>query len=334
MYLEMMGDMTETVTENDLGEFFDSGFDDAAEDFGQYMPQNEDNSDADNTTEDTTFVDDMNGTDGQPADTPAGDTGAETGDARAADTTAEAEAEPKNTEDKSEPRYTLKIRGKEQEYGLQDILQLASKGGDYDRVRQGYDEFRVEAMALRELAAERGKSSAELLTELKARQAADKVDKLAGELMENGMDEALARLLAENQITVREMLQAKNQSSPANVAEEEGEPNTEETRDGGADKDGHGEALAESIRKLVAVYGVNELPPEVIQLSVEKQLPPFEAYQNWLLQKAEAEKAELGRQLEQERLNKRNLAKSPGRLENSVGGGKDWFADGMDMMGW
>ena len=334
MFLENMGEhLAETVTENDLGEFFDSGFADAAEDFGQYEPIN-----TDNTTEDTTSVDDMNGADEQLADTPAGDTGAETGEPTAADTPAEAEGEPKNTEDKSEPRYTLKIRGKEQEYGLQDILQLASKGGDYDRVRQGYDEFRVEAMALRELAAERGKSAAELLTELKDQAKAGKVDELAGELMENGLEEPLARLLAENQIAMREMLQAKNQPQVSGMTsdrvQEEDAQNNDTADTKGADTSGQSEAVAESIRKLVAVYGVNELPPEVIKLSVDKQLPPFEAYQNWLLQKAEADKAELNRQLEQERLNKRNLAKSPGRLENTGSGGKDWFIDGMDTMGW
>lgn len=312
-----------------MGEFFDSGFEDAAEDFGQYEPGDMDNTDnTDNTTEDTTFVDDMNGADEQPADTPAGDTGAETGEPQTADTPAEAEGDPKNTEDKSEPRYTLKIRGKEQEYGLQDILQLASKGGDYDRVRQGYDEFKVEAMALRELAAGRGISAAELLTELKDQAQAGKVDKLAGELMETGMEEPLARVLAENQIIMREMLQAKNQ------AQEDDGHNDDTAEAKGADTSGQGEVVAESIRKLVAVYGVNELPPEVVKLSVDKQLPPFEAYQNWLLQKAEADKAELNRQLEQERLNKRNLAKSPGRLENTGSGGKDWFIDGMDTMGW
>lgn len=80
------------------------------------------------------------------------------------------EAEPE--EDKAEEGhqlYTLKSLNGEKQYSLDDVLKLATKGLDYDGVRQDRDRFRGYEAFLKELAAPMNLSVEELIDNTRAR---------------------------------------------------------------------------------------------------------------------------------------------------------------------
>jgi hypothetical protein len=307
----------------------------------------QDNAAADNTDSDTTEQEntaDMadtaqnDGADEGPADTTKGEK-------EQKDTPGSEKGEEVGEKERKEPEqtYTLKILGKTREVRLPELLQLASKGGDYDRIRQGYDDFKADAMALRELAASEGKTTAELLDSLQAGRRDREIRQQTEQYVNDGMDEGVARILAEQQQNNKELLQRLNQaqsqnqnkaiSGVQNVANEElvnqdgknGERVANET-----ENEEKNEVLSANIRHLVDVYGVSELPQEVIKISVEKNILPFEAYQTWLLEQAETEKKSLQTQLEQAKTAEKNRKKSSGSMGGGVSGGEnDDFLAGL-----
>ncbi len=246
----------------------------------------------------------------KPTDTPEGLT-----------TEAGEEAGDKGTEQAE--KHRVKIRGKEQEFTLPEVLALASKGGDYDRIRAGYDELKAEAMPLRELAAKLGKTPAEVLSGLADEVRAKAVQADIQQLTAAGMDENMARYLAEQRAENRELQERLKQAlSPTQPPKQ---PPEDEAAGNGA-----AEATRQSIEKLVAVYGVTELPEEVIKLSVEKGLLPFDAYQAWRMEQLDADNRRLTAELEQSRQTERAAAKSPGSMSGGGGADNDPFLAGFD----
>lgn len=294
------------------------------EDLGTDTTGLEDMTTEDLLGEDTTEPDEPNGEDGQDIAKAVGveDT-TEANAADEADTTAEDSANPKNTEDKSNDTvYTLKICGEEKKLSLPEVLALAQKGGDYDRVRRGWDEAKADVHRLREIAGARGKSTGELLDELAKAGRAARTEELARRLGAGGLDDDTAGLLAE--LLVDKTPNAEETEAEAEEADDEAEA---EARTAAARE----AALGESIKKLVEVYGVSELPEEVIRLSVDKGLMPFEAYQAWKIAEGAKEQEELRRKLAAEQKNRSNKAKGVGSLKGAGEDKRDAFLAGFGL---
>lgn len=268
--------------------------------------------------EDTTEPDEPNGEDGQGIAKAMGveDT-TEANTADEADATAEDSANPKNTEDKSNDTvYTLKICGEEKKLSLPEVLALAQKGGDYDRVRRGWDEAKADVHRLREIAGAHGKSTGELLDELAKAGRAARTEELARRLVQSGLDEGVARVIGE-MLTGNDAGSNARNNAPAESAADDSTDDSSAVRD--------------SIKKLVDVYGISELPQEVIQMSVDKGLMPFEAYQAWKIAEGAKEQEELRRQLAAEQKNRSNKAKGVGSLKGAGEDKRDAFLAGFDL---
>lgn len=242
-----------------------------------------------------------------------------TGDAAAADGAEDTTEAQDGQKQEEEQRFTLKILGKQQEVGLTELLILAQKGGDYDRVRQGYDDMKSDALLMRELAAEAGQSVSDFAQAIRQSAQNRAVDELANELVESGIDENAARLLAEQKIANQQLLARLDKPKTA-----EDTHSSTGTPEAVAADDADGEdpaaaAMAESVRKLVAA-GVDKLPDEVVQLSVDKGLLPFEAWQQWQMEQLKATNARLAGELEKAGQKAKTAAKSPGSMGNSGGG--------------
>ena len=94
------------------------------------------------------------------------------GDAVEAESAEDGQPEAEPEEDKAEERhqlYTLKSLNGEKQYSLDDVLKLATKGLDYDGVRQDRDRFRGYEAFLKELAAPMNLSVEELIDNTRAR---------------------------------------------------------------------------------------------------------------------------------------------------------------------
>lgn len=274
------------------------------------------------------------------ADTTADESGAKSEDTTTDEServgTENTEEEHKENEQKEQDNsvYRLKIRGREQEVTLSEMMALAQKGADYDRVREGYDGIKGEAYRLRELAAAQGKTTEQVLDELAAVRRADEVRVTKERLLGGGVDEntatALAELLAEMP-TFGQHETAGNNSDNSNGSDDMAEREDAEAGVGEGVGEGAGADIAASIRKLVSVYGVTELPKEVTKLSVDKGLPPFEAYQAWMIAEGAKREAALKQQLDAEKKNAANAAKSVGSLTGGAEAVEDAFLAGLNM---
>lgn len=255
---------------------------------------------------------------GEPKDTTKGENG------RAAGNNAGEEAEKQV--------YTLKICGEEKRMSLPELMALAQKGGDYDRIRGNYDDIKGEAHRLRELAAASGKSAGELLDELAGAGRRTKVTKMAEELAGGGVDEKLAGVLAELLVD-RETAGAAvgaDEAAGADGAGEEAAGGGAKSAADGSDEDA--DAVARSIRRLVDEYGVEKLPDEVIRMSVDKGMLPFEAYQAWKIAEGEKQVAELRDKLAAEETNRANGNRTPGSLSGGANEQRDPFLAGFEAM--
>ena len=148
----------ETISDADMAAF-DEVWEDAPE---------SDSDDYDlGTNEDTPAADE----DSDAAGSEDADDGSE-GDAEEAESAEdgqpEAEPEEGNAEE-GHQLYTLKSLNGEKQYSLDDVLKLATKGLDYDGVRQDRDRFRGYEAFLKELAAPMNLSVEELIDNTRAR---------------------------------------------------------------------------------------------------------------------------------------------------------------------
>lgn len=242
------------------------------------------------------------------------------GDPQNADTTAgdDRAAKENNAENnagENEQTYTLKICGREQKMSLPEVLALAQKGGDYDRVRENYDSIKADAHRLQEIARASGKSTAELLDTLGGAERQAAQEEAVSRLVQGGLDEGVARVIGE-MLTGNDAGSNARNNAPAESAADDSADDSSAVRD--------------SIKKLVDVYGISELPQEVIQMSVDKGLLPFEAYQAWKIAEGEAAQEALRQQLAAEQKNRDNRARGVGSLQGAGEGTQDAFLAGFD----
>lgn len=318
---EMAGADVWGAADEDVTDFFAAGLEDG--DIAGVDTTSPEMNAADDITPEETMGDD------DEAKTEAGtEEGADTtaaGGAKGADTTglAKGEAINKNNVGKSsdenndEKVYTLKICGEERKMSLPEVLALAQKGGDYDRVRANYDGIKEEAYRLKELAAASGKSTTELLESLAKAERDGRVNQMVNELNAEGVDGKLAEVLAELLVD-----KAEGESARA-MPTDEGDVN--------AIAPGGDAAVSASIKKLVEVYGVQELPEEVIRLSADKGMLPFEAYQAWMIAEGAKREEELNRKLAAKAKARDNRAKGVGSLQGAGASRQDPFLAGFGL---
>lgn len=241
-----------------------------------------------------------------------------TGGAKGTDTTDPAKGAATNRNNvgnnSDEKVYTLKVCGEERKMTLPEVLVLAQKGGDYDRVRANYDSIKEEAYRLKEIARASGKSTAELLDTLGGAERQTAQEKTVSRLVQGGLDEGVAEVLAELLVDKAEGASAQN-NAPAESAADDGADDSSAVRD--------------SIKKLVDVYGVQELPEEVIELSVDKGLMPFEAYQAWMIAEGARREEELNRRLAAKAKERDNAARGVGSLQGAGASRQDPFLAGF-----
>lgn len=151
-------EIEETISDADL-----AAFDEAWED----APKTDDDDYDLGNTEDVQTSD-------ENPDTVASDDAADGGKGGAEEQESAGEDQPEADTEKDEGEeghqlYTLKSLNGEKQYNIDDVLKLATKGLDYDGVRQDRDRFRSYEAFLKELAAPMNLSVEELIDNTRAR---------------------------------------------------------------------------------------------------------------------------------------------------------------------
>jgi len=200
-------------------------------------------------------------------------------------------AEQPAAEQPADETFTLKINKEEKTYSREEVISLAQKGADYDRVKEQLAQSRSELEELAEIAKESGKDIPSFLNEL--RKSMWKSQGLS--------DDAIA----ERELRVK--AEKENERLKAKPADQE---NTEKTK---ARKE------IEEFRKLFpAVVLTDELLKE-LSGDVVNGASLTSAYMKREIAAKDAKIAELEKTLEAEKQNKANRASSPGSQQDSGG---------------
>lgn len=215
---------------------------------------------------------------------------------------AEPEPDAAQTKDAAE-LTTLKVLGQERQVTKEELIALAQKGADYDRVRARRDESDG---VLLQLAQAAGMSREDYIKNVSQAILQGKVEKRAAELIAQGKDQDSARQIAQLEAEKEELARKEAQDNAAKMQQK--------LRD---------DAMREDIRGLLKLYPtLTAFPPEVIRLCEEQGLMPSAAYQKYLLDQKEIEV----KQLKQDR---KNREVSPGPLTNEGRGQPDPFLAGF-----
>lgn len=247
------------------------------------------------------------------------------GESSAADTKPE-EQQPEVTtaEDPTQQQpeaetFVLKYKGQEGKYTREQLMELASKGLDYDGIRADRDRLRDHHPALAVIdryAAIAGKTREEYLAF--AQQQADEAEiaPAVRQLMESGVPEAAAKELA-----LRRLQETRgNEQRQKQQAEEEAKQS--KAQEAEAQKQADYKALIDYAKE----NGVDlqKLPQEVLVNIAQKGMKPLEAY----LQYENAQLRLKNSQLEQ---NQKNQNKNPGRIrDDRPAQSKDPFDEAFD----
>ena len=237
---------------------------------------------------------------------------------------AENQPESKPTEDPApQPEaetFTLKYKGQEGKYTREQLLELASKGLDYDGLRADRDRLRDHHPALEILdryAAQNGMTRDEYMEFARKKADEAEVAPQVKQLMDSGVPEAAARELA-----LRRLQETRgNQLRQQQQAEETAKQNRAQQAE--AQKQADYKALIDYAKETGA--DLQKLPQEVLTNIAQKGMKPLEAY----LQYENAQLRLKNSQLEQ---NQKNQQKNPGRItDNKPNKVKDPFDEVFDQ---
>lgn len=208
------------------------------------------------------------------------------------------EPSDKPEEKAAEETFTLKINKQERTVSREEVISLAQKGADYDRVK---DNFAAQTAALEEIAKDAGTDIPGLMRSLRLNM-----------LKKQGLSEDAA-----NERMRREDLEREN--ARLKQAQTEKESNSDRAR-----RD------VEEFRKF---YPKVELSKELIDKltgDVQKGMTLLDAYRKYETAQKDEKIAQLERQLAAEKQNKANRAASPGSQKDS--GGKRSKSDFDEFM--
>lgn len=220
--------------------------------------------------------------------------------------------------EKTGETFTLKVNKEEKTYSREEVISLAQKGADYDRVKeqlsqsrqtqeqlQGQLDKQQEAIGvLEELAKESGTDMAGLLRNMRL-----------GMLKKQGLSDDAA-----NERLLRMEAEKENAALKAAASEEQ----TKETSAQRAQRE-----LAEFRESYPDVELSQELLDKLMT-DVQGGTPLIKAYQKYESAQKDAQIEDLQRQLAAEKQNKENLAASPGSQKDS--GGKRTKSDYDDFL--
>ena len=215
--------------------------------------------------------------------------------------------------------FTLKYKGQESQYSREQVLELASKGLDYDGLRADRDRLRDNHPALEVIdryARQNNMTREQYLAF--AREKADEAEAAPEirKLMDSGVPEAAAKELALRRLQAQRGAQ-EQQLQESRRQEEQNRAQAEE-----AQKQADFRALVDYAK----ANGVElkELPQEVLVNIARKGMKPLEAYLQY-------ENAQLRQQNSQLTQNQKNQKKNPGRIsDDKPAVAKDPFDDAFD----
>ena len=286
---------------------FAEAFDDSAD---YQIDSAEETAAGEDITEASDDVQEVDETGTEAEDTESGDDGNQTEESANGDTKAQQE-QPGET-------FTLKVNKEEKTYSREEVINLAQKGADYDRVKgqlqesrqresdlQGKLDDQQDVMAvLSELAKDSKVEIPELLRNMRI-----------GLLKKQGLSEDAA-----NERLLRMEAEKETAKLKAN-AEEKQKPETGDQR------------AAREIAEFRETYPDVALTQEVLDKlmdDVQGGTSLVKAYQKYESAQKDAQIAELQRQLAAEKQNKANLVASPGSQKDS--GGKRTKSDFDDFI--
>lgn len=229
---------------------------------------------------------------------------------------APADTKPTETQPQNEPTqnptqqpeaetFTLKYKGQENKYTREQLLELASKGLDYDGLRADRDRLRDNhpALAILDRYAKQNGMTREQYMEF-AQQKADEAEAapVIRQLMNSGVPEAAAKELA-----LRRLQESRGQETQRRQEQEAQEKQNREQQ-AEAQKQADYKALIDYAKQ----NGVDlqQLPQEVLVNIAQKGMKPLEAY----LQYENAQLRLKNSQLEQ---NQKNQQKNLGRIQDN-----------------
>lgn len=227
------------------------------------------------------------------------------------------EGDSKAQQEQTGETFTLKVNKEEKTYSREEVISLAQKGADYDRVKDQLTQSRQTAEALQGQI-DSQKEAMTVLDELAKASNLEIPEFLRGlrigllkkqGLSEDAANERLLRLDAE-----RENAALKAAADSA----------TQETGKQRAERE---------LTEFRAAYPEVELTQEILDElmeDVQGGMPLIRAYQKNEAAKKDAQIEELQRQLAAEKQNKENLSASPGSQKDS--GGKRTKSDYDDFM--
>lgn len=214
--------------------------------------------------------------------------------------------------------FTLKINHEEKTYSREEVIGLAQKGADYDRVKDQLSQSKQTAQELQSKL-DSQQDAMSLLEDL-AKESATDVPGLLRDLRigllkkqglsEDAANERLLRLEAEKQVAALKATAAETHKQETGA--ERAKRETEEFRANYPDI-----ALSQELL-------------DALMTDVQGGMTLTKAYQKYENAQKDARIAELQRQLEAEKQNKANTAASPGSMKDS--GGKRSKSDFDDFM--
>lgn len=217
---------------------------------------------------------------------------------------ADADKAPKTEEKADGETFTLKVNKEEKTYSREEMIALAQKGADYDRVKEQLSHSREEVTNLQGKIQEQA-TAMEVLNELAKDANMELPDLLkslrVGMLKKQGLSEDAA-----NERLARLDVEKENASLKAAASNQESSS----------------ERAKREIAEFREAYPDVELTKEVLDklmVDVQGGTPLMTAYQKYESAQKDAQIAELQRQLAAEKQNKANASASPGSQKDSGG---------------
>lgn len=220
----------------------------------------------------------------------------------------EASDEPAAEEPQQPEIFTLKVNKEERTVSREEVISLAQKGADYDRIKEQLAERNNTVTALQDqLAKYSGAIEAlEMIAESSGQSIGDLAERLhLNVLMKGGKSEAEAR-------AELRALKAEAKLKAANAKDAEKKPAQEDSK-ARANRE-----VAEFRQKFPDVELTEALCNELMQ-DVQGGMSLSEAYMKRELARKDAEMAELKRQQAADAQNKKNRTSTPGSQKDSGG---------------
>jgi hypothetical protein len=214
--------------------------------------------------------------------------------------------------------FTLKVNKEEKTYSREEVISLAQKGADYDRVKEQLEKSRQTTQEM-QTQLDSQKESIEVLNEL-AKEAGVELPQLLKNLRLNMLTrQGLTKEAAEERLL---RLQAERENAALKAAASEAQSKETPTQ--------RAQREIEEFRKEYPDTELSEDLLNELMKDVQNGMSLTGAYRKHESAQKDARIAELQRQLEAEKQNKANRAASPGSQKDS--GGRRTKSDYDDFM--